>query len=172
MKHLLLFLLIVLAACHGSPGTLSDTGPEAPVQPEQEAGISDTLIESIYKAQSDLGAGIPRGTILGVIGISSQEESIGEFAEEQLIFFLVQSGEYRIVERRDLDVIRTEQNLHLSGEVDDATAVSIGRLAGAGIVITGSIIQLGPASYLNLRALDVETAQIRAVSSRPFVSLF
>ena len=140
-----------------------------PRDSETNDNLNDNLIESIFKAQGDLGAGIPQGSILGVIGISSQDENEAWFAEEQLIYFLVQGGLYRVVERRELDIIRREQNFHLSGEVDDETAVFIGRLAGAGIVITGTILPYGSVKYLNLRALDVESAQILAVSSRPFI---
>jgi curli biogenesis system outer membrane secretion channel CsgG len=110
--------------------------------------------------------------VLGVIKISSSDEAEAEFAEEQLIFCLVQTGKYRIVERKDLDIIRREQNFQLSGDVDDATAVSIGRMAGAKIVITGTILPYGAGKYLNIRALDVETAQIQAASSRYYSSLF
>ena len=179
-------LALFFWGCPGGPdpvsGPLNDPpaavgADTAEASPPETAGpgdtvTNDTLIDSIFKAHDDLSAGIPEGTILGVIRISSQDEEEAWFAEEQLIFLLVQSGMYRVVERRELDIIRDEQNFHLSGEVDDETAVSIGRMAGAGIVITGTILPYGPVRFLNLRALDVETAQIWAVSSRPFASLF
>jgi hypothetical protein len=46
--------------------------------------------------------------------------------------------------------------------------VSIGRLIGAAVVITGSISPYGTMKYLRLRALDVETGEIRAMSSRSY----
>ncbi|MDR0997984.1 MAG: CsgG/HfaB family protein, partial [Treponema sp.] len=95
----------------------------------------------------------------------------GEFAVEELILFLVNSKRYSVVDRRSLDLIREEQNFQLSGEVDDDTAVSIGHLTGAEIVITGSISPYDAAKYLRLKALDVETGQIRAMSSRRFDTL-
>ena len=179
-------LALILLGCPGAPDSVSnplndppaaagtDSDESSPPETARPADTltSDTLIDSIFKAHDDLSAGIPPGSILGLIRISSQDEEEGWFAEEQLIFLLVQSGMYRVVERRELDIIRDEQNFHLSGEVDDETAVSIGRMAGAGIVITGSILPYGPVRFLNLRALDVETAQIRAVSSRPFAHFF
>lgn len=131
-------------------------------------GENDTLIECVYKSSSDLEQSIPQGTVMAVIKISSQDEFEAEFAEEMLIFVLVQTGRFRIVERKDIDVIKQEQNFQLSGDVDDDTAVSIGKMAGASIVITGSIIPYGTGKYLGLRALDVETSQIHAASSRQF----
>jgi curli biogenesis system outer membrane secretion channel CsgG len=174
-KWLRLFVFFLfLAACKGNPDPVAETTTplihEDSDAVQQVTGASDTLIECINKSAIDLTANIPQGTIMAVIQITSSDEFEAEFAEEQLIFVLVQNGRFRIVERKDLDVIRREQNFHLSGEVDDNTAVSIGKMAGAGIVITGTILPYGEGRYLNLRALDVETAQIRAASSRSFTS--
>ncbi|MDR0315274.1 MAG: CsgG/HfaB family protein [Treponema sp.] len=181
MKWFLIFpLVLIFVAC-------PSTGPAAQVEQQahvrvlpadrelprpESSGENDTLIECIYKSAADLTATLPQGLVLGIIKISSFDEVEAEFAEEQLIFCLVQTGKYRIVERKDLDIIRREQNFQLSGDVDDATAVSIGRMAGAKTVITGTILPYGAGKYLNIRALDVETAQIQAASSRLFKSLF
>jgi hypothetical protein len=48
----------------------------------------------------------------------------------------------------------------MSGDVSDATAVSIGQMLGANIVLTGSISGTGSDRRLSIRALDVRTAQI------------
>jgi curli biogenesis system outer membrane secretion channel CsgG len=174
----LFFVVLILSACP-STGPAVQVEQQSYVQtlpveqvPPENGGENDNLIECINKSTSDLSAALPQGLILGLIKISSSDEIEAEFAEEQLIFCLVQTGKYRVVERKDIDIIRREQNFQLSGDVDDATAVSIGRMAGAKIVITGTILPYGSGKYLNIRALDVETAQIQAASSRFFSSLF
>jgi hypothetical protein len=53
----------------------------------------------------------------------------------------------------------------LSGEVDDATAVSIGKFAGADIIVTGRVDGEGNLQRLRLRALDTQTAQVVGVAS-------
>jgi hypothetical protein len=161
-------LVLILTAC---PSTGNRGATEFPYQTEN-GGENDTLIECIRKSTADLSAALPQGLVLGLIKITAADETEGEFAEEQYIFSLVQMGKYRIVERKDLDIIRREQNFQISGEVDDATAVSIGRMAGAKIVITGTILPYGTGKYLSIKALDVETAQIQASSSRLFTSAF
>jgi hypothetical protein len=67
-----------------------------------------------------------------------------------------------------LDKIRTEQNFQLSGEVDDRSAVSIGKILGANIVITGSISGLGTSQRITIKALDVQTAQIITMARESF----
>ena len=62
-------------------------------------------------------------------------------------------------------MILAEQNFQLSGYVDDDSAVSIGKFLGATVVITGSISGTGSRKRLILRALDVQTAEILAMSS-------
>jgi hypothetical protein len=74
---------------------------------------------------------------------------------------LINDG-YIIIDRAQLDKIRQEQNFQLSGEVDDATAVSIGKFAGADIIITG---KLEGNARLSLRALNTQTAQVIGAAS-------
>ena len=53
----------------------------------------------------------------------------------------------------------------MSGEVDDASIVSIGYFLGADVVITGSVAGKGSAKRLIVKALYVRTSQILAASS-------
>jgi curli biogenesis system outer membrane secretion channel CsgG len=127
-------------------------------------------VEAVRGSCEELTGNIPVSVSVSVavISVASADPAEGEFAVEELTFFLVTSKKYSVVDRRSLDLIRTEQHFQLSGEVDDDTAVSIGHLTGAAIVITGSIIPYDTAKYLRLKALDVETGEIRAMSSRRY----
>jgi len=44
--------------------------------------------------------------------------------------------------------------------VDDNSAVELGKLLGAGIVITGSLTGTGGEQRLTLKSLDVKTARV------------
>jgi hypothetical protein len=165
---------LALFAC-GTTGTgvPEQAGISPGIAPVSDAPAGESLralsfIEAIYQSYEELSKDIPGSLSVAVINIASAGPEEGEFAAEELILFLVNSKKYAIVDRRSLDLIRAEQNLQLSGEVDDHTAVSIGHLTGAEIVITGSISPYETLKYLRLRALDVETGEIRAVSSRAY----
>ncbi|MDR3138437.1 MAG: CsgG/HfaB family protein [Treponema sp.] len=183
MKHLKIkagFLAIAAAliplacATGGKPGAAeTESAPVSgnPAAGEPAGGESPwtaSLTEALYQSYEELSENIQGPVSIAVIAISSPDPAEEEFALEELTLFLVNSKKYRVVDRRDLDIIRAEQNFHLSGEVDDDTAVSIGHLIGAAIVITGRIISYDIAQYLSLKALDVETGRIRAMSSRRF----
>jgi curli biogenesis system outer membrane secretion channel CsgG len=172
----LIFLALALAACpttgRGPPAPAAEEGesagpPAGEAADREPESPAPSLAEAVYRSYEDLASGIPPLSV-AVINVASAKAEEGEFAVEELILLLVNSKKFSVVERRSLDVIRSEQNFQLSGEVDDATAVSIGHLTGAALVITGSISPYGPLKYLRLRALDVETGEIRAVSSRAY----
>ncbi|MFP3090969.1 CsgG/HfaB family protein [Treponema sp. TIM-1] len=133
-----------------------------------ESPVAASLVEALYQACGELSGNIPDRASIAVISIASGDPAEGEFAVEELTLLLVNVKKYSIVDRRHLELIRAEQRFQLSGEVDDDTAVSIGRLMGAAMVITGSISPYHEVKYLRLKALDVETGEIRAMASRRF----
>jgi curli biogenesis system outer membrane secretion channel CsgG len=73
-----------------------------------------------------------------------------------------------VVDRKSLDALREEQNFQISGDVDDDSAVSIGKMLGANIIITGSINGVDSTRRLRLKALDVKTAEILTMVSQRF----
>lgn len=104
---------------------------------------------------------------IAIVNISSydREQSVFVAGELEDILF---KNKFTIVDRSELDRIRREQNFQLSGEVDDNQIVSIGKFAGAGMVITGSITGTGSMRRLRLRVLDTQTAELRGSASEPF----
>jgi hypothetical protein len=104
---------------------------------------------------------------IAIVNISSQDKEQAEFVAAELEFMLV-SNNFIIVDRIELDRIRREQNFQLSGEVDDNQIVSIGKFAGAGLVITGSITGSGNMRRLRLRVLNTQSAELMGSASEPF----
>jgi hypothetical protein len=131
------------------------------------AASNGTLVEALYRAGDTLANTLPETSTIAILSVSTQEREMAEFVVDELAYVLVNDG-YRIVDRRSLEAIRTEQNFQLSGEVDDESAVSIGKLLGANVVITGSISGTDAMRRLRLKALEVQTAQIVAMASEPF----
>jgi hypothetical protein len=76
---------------------------------------------------------------------------------------MVNSRRYKVAERSALDMVRNEMAFQMSGEVDDKSAQSIGRMAGAQVIFVSSIQPYGPSDKtwrLSIRALAVESAEI------------
>lgn len=104
---------------------------------------------------------------LAIVNVSSNDKELSEFVANELEYILVNSH-FTVVDRSELNRIRSEQNFQLSGDVDDKTIVSIGKFAGADVVITGAVTGTGETRRLRLRALNTQTAQVMAVASERF----
>lgn len=82
----------------------------------------------------------PRIAVLKIRNESAYGSArLGPAIEDWLVEGLVQSGKFRVVERKELDSILQEQGLSLSGAVDDKTAVQVGKLLGCQVVVMGAV---------------------------------
>ena len=134
------------------------------------AGISLTnqIEGALDNAAGTLVASIPQNSTVAILSVYSDNRETAEYVIDELEYKLVDSRKFQIVDRRRLEQIRREQNFQLSGDVDDSSAVSIGNMLGASIVITGDISGSGTARRLVLKALDVKTAQIVTMARERF----
>ena len=127
----------------------------------------DALENAVRKSTESFVGRLPRGSVIAVLSIATTNNA--RLIIDELEFRLVEMGSnFRIVERRLLEQIRNEQGFQLSGDVSDESAVSIGNMLGANIVITGSVTNSGNKQRLTLKALDVKTAQIIAMTREEF----
>jgi hypothetical protein len=84
-------------------------------------------------------------------------EDLGVAVAEILRTELVELGDYTVIERGMLAQLMQEQSFQLTGAVDSETAVEIGKLVGAKLVVIGSIVKTGSVYTINSRFIDVET---------------
>lgn len=100
-----------------------------------------------------------------------------EAAQDVFVTELVKSGKFRVVEREQLAALMEEKNLTLSGDVDPATAVKIGKLLGVNYLLTGAVTEYGNTNVggggfgvsagkrkfvaaLNARLIDTSTGEV------------
>jgi TolB-like protein len=120
---------------------------------------------ALSNAYDSLSTNIPEKSKIAIINISAQNKTDGEYIISELTVLFVNSRKFSMVDRKSLDAIRAEQQFQMTGEVDDDSVVSIGKLLGAEVVITGNIEGQGDRRRLRLKALDVKTAEILGMSS-------
>jgi hypothetical protein len=124
------------------------------------AGIEGAL----ERAAKQIMASIQPSSKIAIVYVTSHDINTVEFITKELEYIMV-NEEFTIIDRTQLDEIRLEQNFQMSGEVDDETAVSIGKIVGANIIITGNVTGADTTRRLRLRVLNTETAQVMAVAS-------
>ncbi|MDR1398956.1 MAG: CsgG/HfaB family protein [Treponema sp.] len=139
------------------------------VEPLSEPSIGFTLEAALRRSCDTLIETLPDTSSIALISIASDNLRESEFAVKELSVLLLDSRIFSLVERRTLDPIIRERRFQLTGEVDDTSALSIGHRTGAEIVMTGVISIHESEKYLRLRAIDVESEEILALTSEPFI---
>jgi hypothetical protein len=101
---------------------------------------------------------------LAVVGITSRTKNIDEETASGVMVFIenafVNVGKVRVVDRENITKIVKEYEFQQSDLTDESTAVEIGKLSGADIIVIGSISYVGEIFYLNIKIISVETAEI------------
>jgi hypothetical protein len=127
---------------------------------------SDKLDEAIRDAIIYLNDKLLAGNKILVLNIQSDYPQLSDYTIDSMIENIVNDGLFSVVERRQLESINKELKFQLSGDVDDNTAQSIGRIAGAQTIILGSISMVGDFYRLGIRAIKVETAEVQGQFNR------
>jgi hypothetical protein len=113
--------------------------------------FSSSLFAKQYVAILELG-----GTI------SKTESGI---LTDKLISLLASTGDYRVVERSQMQSILQEQEFQQSGCTSGECAVEVGQILGVEKIISGSIGKLGSLYSISLKKVDVATGEIEETSS-------
>ena len=155
-------VVLLFTACASTPA-----GSHAPIiTPEGSVAGLNELIVAVRDVSDYLNDNIPHGNMIVFVNVQSTSEALSDFIIDDLTANAVNDRIFTVVDRHQLDVIRAEQDLQLSGEVDDETALSIGRFLGAQTIVSGRVNSLGGHFRLIIRALDVQTAQVQGQYNR------
>ncbi|WP_169313405.1 PEGA domain-containing protein [Treponema primitia] len=137
-------------------------------RPQLSVRATKELESAVMKLSDVLAQQLTGNTTLAVLSISSSDRESAEYITDELEYQLVNTGKFKIVNRNTIDKIKEEQNFQLSGDVSDNSALSIGKMLGANIVITGTVSGTGSTRRISVKALDVQTAEIIAMLREQF----
>ena len=98
--------------------------------------------------------------IVAVTNFEAETKELSDFIIQELMVGFSNSGNVRVVERSRLEMLQTELNFNMSSSVSDETAQDIGRMLGAQILISGSIIPYREMYRMRVQAIVVETTEI------------
>jgi TolB-like protein len=103
------------------------------------------------------------GSRLGVavipIELKGDMARYGDALTEKMVTQLVNLRRFKVIERASLDKVLSEQRLQVSGAVDEATAVQVGRIAGADAIILTTATESRDGGKVNARVIDTETSE-------------
>jgi len=146
-------MVMILGACGSSPSSKIDD-----------------LDIAIRDASDYLNDNIPKGSKIVILNIQSTSSDLSDYIIDELIANAVNDKIFSVVDRQQLDTIRAEQNFQFSGEVDDNSAMEIGKFFGAQSIVSGALSRLGNGYRIRIRALEVQTAQVQGQYNRNIAS--
>jgi TolB-like protein len=112
----------------------------------------------------DEPAAIPPLAVLPFAERGTGAAGYGGKISDFLIAALAENPDLFIVDRADLKHVLDEQKLNLSGLVKSDDAIQLGRLTGAKILISGSVVELDTTLLLSARLTGTETGRLVAAS--------
>jgi len=101
----------------------------------------------------------------GIEGKGFETEDMGKIVAEWITTAFVKAGRFDVIERRMLKKILGEQQLGLSGALDNESVTELGKLLGVEVIISGSVMKFQDVLEVNARVMDVESASILAAES-------
>ena len=119
---------------------------------------------ALARASKDVMKNVPNNSVIAIVYITADDTMTINYIFDELEFILVKEG-YIICDRSQLALLRREQNFQINGEVDDASAVSIGKFLGANVIITGKLEGTNKTNRLRLRVLNTQTGQVIGAAS-------
>jgi len=109
-----------------------------------------------------------RKTSLAVIAFSNLDGTVtelGQLVSEELLTRLVQTRQFKVVERKMLNQILREQKLQASGLIDEESIKKLGKILGIEAILSGTVSDLGATLKINARLVNAETGIIFGAGS-------
>jgi TolB-like protein len=131
------------------------------------AGLSFAVLWAApIAAQTPAGTADNRPTVAlaeftnGALGRTGEFAELSAGIQELMITTLAMSSNLRVVERRKLQAILDEQKLASSSEIDQSTAIRVGRILGAQHFVAGGAIIFNGDVRIDVRAFNTETSRV------------
>ncbi|NPU83781.1 MAG: hypothetical protein HPY65_04770 [Syntrophaceae bacterium] len=119
------------------------------------ANLSSIIVSSISKS------GKKSIAVVDFTDLQGQVNELGRFiAEEMSGNITSQSPKFDVLDRNHIKRLLEEQKLSMSGLMDPNAIRKIGKLAGADVIITGTITPFGDSIRVSCKAIDTKSAKV------------
>ena len=124
-----------------------------------------SLDTAIQQASKDINDTLPAGTKVALLNFTSGSDVLSDYVIEEMSIALVKGRKLTVVDRKEIDLIRSEMNFQWSGEVSDESAQEIGKMLGAQSIVSGSLVNMGDTHRFRTKVINVISAAIETSSS-------
>lgn len=131
------------------------------IQPEGFSLIGGAYAESVTPDAAS--AAIPVAVASFAVSDNVTDRSAVQMAVvDGLINALATESGIRVVERAKIDEGLAELKMGAEGLLDQATALKLGKIIGARVIITGNIVKIGDQIVITARLINAETSELVA----------
>jgi len=116
--------------------------------------------KAVKGAVESLNSKLPSGSVIMIMKTTSTERNLLNDVVDQMTASVIQARKLKVVDRSNQTLINAEQQFQMSGNVSDASAVSIGRQLGAKYVVLCWISGASSRRRLNLSVMSIETGEV------------
>lgn len=170
MKRLKLLSIPVLIFSLISCVTTNTPAGNAVTRVSSERTSGSRFKDSIHQLALAIQPSVSSSSMKKTIAIlafqpSDLSPSFAQQVQDHLLEEYFNLGRFKIIERESLDRILKEQNLQLSGIVNETEAKRVGRIIGVDFISFGTIAKFNNVIRISGRTTSVETGEIVAISS-------
>ncbi|MCL1931244.1 MAG: hypothetical protein FWF55_05470 [Treponema sp.] len=124
-----------------------------------------SLDTAIQQSSKDINDTLPAATKVALLNFTSGSDVLSDYVIEEMSIALVKGRKLTVVDRKEIDLIRSEMNFQWSGEVSDESAQEIGKMLGAQSIVSGSLVNMGDTHRFRTKVINVISAAIETSSS-------
>jgi hypothetical protein len=163
----LLWIIVGVAALScASQGSETNRGVEPVSGGEKPAADGAVTMDSALGDFAAYIAGrLPAASLSAVAVMNAPVQRLGTYLTDELINRLLNDAGVRVVSRQDFERVLAEQGIQTGLNFDDDTTAKMGHTLGWGTIVYGTVEPLQDAYHLSLRAVNVETGELRGTKS-------
>jgi len=153
----LIIAFVVLISCNSSSPSSGSANSGSSVKKSSR----NELDNAIREMSDYLNKRIPKKSKVVFLNVNSDWPDLSDYILSGLAENAVNDEVFSVVDRMQIDAIRSELKFQRSGEVSDKSAQEIGQMLGAQTIVSGMITMIGSMYRIQIRAIAVQTAAIQ-----------
>ena len=147
--------------------------PAAPVLPAPvaESPVAEPMAEPVAAEAAPADFAEPEKIPVAIASFSSaanvrEADTVRRALADGLVNALAQRGDVRVVERERIAEALQDLRMSSEGLIDQATALQLGKMTGARVIVTGNILQLDDELVITARLINTETSELVATRAQ------
>ena len=149
------------------PVAASETAAPALPAPVAESPVAEPVAEPVAAEAAPMDVAEPEKIPVAIASFSSaanvrEADTVRRALADGLINALAQRGDVRVVERERIAEALQDLRMSSEGLIDQATALQLGKMTGARVIVTGNILQVDDELVITARLINTETSELVA----------